>query len=79
MISFIIRKLISFLSIFFKNNKINSKKDKKILNEIRYLLVSNKTDFSLLKETHKVFNKKIYELLKNNNLKNFLRVNFVVI
>ena len=77
MISFIIRKLISFLSIFFKNNKINSKKDKKILNEIRYLLVSNKTDFSLLKETHKVFNKKIYELLKNNNLKNFLRENFI--
>ena len=77
MISGIIRKLTSLLSIFFKNKEIDLKKDNKILNEIKYLLKSKKLNLKSLKKTHKVFNLKMFNLLKSNNLKNFLRKGFV--
>ena len=77
MISSIIRKLTSLLSIFFKNQEIDLKKDNKILNEIKYLLKSKKPNLKSLKKTHKVFNLKMFNLLKSNNLKNFLRKGFI--
>ena len=77
MISNLIRKLTSLLSIFFKNNHINSRKDYKILHEIKILLKNHNINYSNLKKTHKIFNQKSYLLLKKNNLKNFLRNGFI--
>ncbi len=77
MISNLIRKLLSFLSIFFLNNDIDSKKNNKILKEINFLLRSNRYNQKSLKETHKVFNIKVYNLLRSTDLKNFLRKNFI--
>ena len=77
MLSNFARFLLSLLSIWYLNNKISSKKDKiiklKILNKIGNIKINNKN----LKNTHLKFNKKIKFLLKSNNLKNFLRKNFI--
>ena len=77
MISDIIRKFTSLLSILFKNQKINFQKDNEILNEIKSLIKSNKINSRTLRKTHKIFNEKIYDLLRSNNLKNFLRKSFI--
>lgn len=78
MIPDLIRKLTTFLSIFYSNDKIDNKKDLKILNEIKKILYSNKINFTSLKKTHKIFNNQIYNLfLEKKDLKNFLRENFI--
>ena len=76
MISNLIRKLLSTLSIFFRNTKVNKKKDNIILDEIKYLIRFNKKN-SNLENIHKIFNDKMYKLLSTNKLENFLRENFI--
>ena len=76
-ISLIFRTLASFLSFWHSNKTISKKKDlnirKKILQKIDNIKIKNKS----LKQTHKKFNKEISSLLKSENLKNFLRKNFI--
>ncbi len=71
------RTLLSLLSIWHTNDDISHKKDlyirKKIQKKIKNIKFNNKN----LKKTHKEFNKKILNLLLSNDLKNFLRKNFI--
>ena len=73
----ILRKLLTFLSSWYPNKDISKKKDdqirKVILKKINKIKI-NKKD---LKKTHLEFNQKIFELLKNTNIKNFLRESFI--
>jgi len=71
------RKFATFLSIFFINKKINLSRDYKIFKKINIKIKENKIDNKNLRKTHQIFNNRLYQLLKNNNLKNFLRVNFI--
>ena len=77
MISNFIRKLISLLSFFYINKKINKKQNNKILKEIRYKLEEKKTNNPLLKKTHIIFNKNLKLLLIGNQINNFLREGFI--
>ena len=77
MINNFIRKFITLPSIFFKNKKIDLKKDQKILNEIKGLIKSYKLNYSTLKKTHKIFNDELFILFKKKNIRNFLRENFI--
>lgn len=81
MISFILRKIISFLSFYYTNSKIiNSKKNKKIKKIIFNQLQNiNKTQAKSknLNKTHINFNSKMLELLKSNHLEGFLRKDFI--
>ena len=75
MISFILRKIISFLSFYYANSKIiNLKKNKKIKKTIFNQLQNiNKTQTKNknLKKTHISFNSKMLDLLKSNHLDEF--------
>ena len=73
----IIRKLLSFLSFWHQNKIISPKKDKKIRNYISKKIKLSKTVKINLKKTHQEFNSEILQLISNNDLKNFLRENFV--
>lgn len=77
MISNILRKLSSFLSFYYFNQKVSCEKDLKIrkiiLNKIKKINL-NKIN---LKKTHLEFNNQILNLLQSENLKNFLRENFI--
>ena len=81
MISFIFRKIISFLSFYYTNSKIiNLKKNKKIkktifnqLQNINKIQTKNKN----LKKTHISFNSKMLDLLKSNHLESFLKKDFI--
>ena len=78
MISDILRKLISTLSFFYKNNlTLVKKKDKIILNTIKKKLTKLSHKNKNLKKTHDIFNKKIINFLKEEKLTNFLRNNFI--
>ena len=77
MISNFIRKLISLLSFFYINKKINKKQNNKILKEIRYKLEEKKTNNPSLKKTHIIFNKNLKLLLIGNQINNFLREGFI--
>ncbi len=76
-ISLIFRTLASFLSFWHLNKAISEKKDlnirKNILQKMNNIKIKNKS----LKKTHQKFNKEISNLLKSENLKNFLRKNFI--
>ncbi len=72
-----LRKFATFLSIFFFNKNINISKDYEICNEIKAKITNNKINNKDLKKTHQIFNNKVFQLLKSNNLKNFLRENFI--
>ena len=76
-ISLIFRTLASFLSFWHFNKAISEKKDlnirKNILQKMNNIKIKNKS----LKKTHQKFNKEISNLLKSENLKNFLRKNFI--
>ena len=76
-ISDILRKLLTLLSFWYPNRNISKKKDKQIrkivLKEIDKININKKN----LKKTHLEFNQKIFELLKNKNIKNFLRESFI--
>ena len=77
MINNFVRKFITFPSLFFINKKIDLRKDKKILNEIKDLIKSYKLNYSNLKKTHKIFNDELLILFKKKNIRNFLRENFI--
>ena len=77
MISFILRKLATFLSIFFKNKPINEVKNKKIIKKINKLLNESKVTNSNLKKTHIKFNFQLFKLLKEKKIRNFLRESFI--
>ena len=78
MISDIIRKLNSYLSFWCKKNKpVSANKDLLIKRYIKNNIESNKIIKNNLKETHNIFNKKLYLLLQKNNIKNFLRESFI--
>ena len=73
----LLRIFAGYLSAWYPNNEISTKKDVElreyILNEINKKKFINKN----LQKTHKIFNDKIISLLKEKNLKNFLRKNFI--
>ena len=73
----IIRKLLSFLSFWYQNKIISPKKDEKIRSYISKKIKLSKTLKKNLKKTHQEFNEEILQLILNNNLKNFLRKNFI--
>ena len=77
MISNILRKILSYLSIWYPNKKISSKKDIKLRDFISKKLIKTNVNKKNLKKTHKEFNDKIRILLKSKNIKNFLRYNFI--
>jgi len=78
MITNIIRKLNSFLSFWCKENKpINLAKDILIKKYIKKKILKNKIVKKNLKETHSIFNNKLYLLLQKNDIKNFLRESFI--
>lgn len=78
MIENIIRKLNTNLSFWCKKNKkINTNKDLIIRKYIQNNLLTNQIIKKNLKETHNLFNTKLYLLLKKKNIKNFLRVGFI--
>ena len=78
MISDIIRKLNSYLSFWTKNNKItNQNKDRLIKKYIQKNIFQNKINKKNLKQTHNIFNKRLYLLLKKKDIKNFLREGFI--
>ncbi|MDB9735899.1 hypothetical protein OAA93_04770 [Candidatus Pelagibacter ubique] len=78
MIENIIRKLNANLSFWCKKNKkINNNKDLIIRKYIQNNLLTNQIIKKNLKETHNLFNTKLYLLLKKENIKNFLRESFI--
>ena len=78
MISDYLRKLNSYLSFWCNNNKkINVTKDSLIKNFIKKNLKNKKIDKKNLKKTHNIFNKKMFFLLQDNNMSNFLREGFI--
>jgi len=78
MISNFIRKILSLLSFWSLNDLSSIKtKDKKILKIIEKKLNNISFSKKYLQNTHNLFNKKIFNLLKNGKLTNFLRKNFI--
>ena len=78
MVSDFLRKILSFLS-FWHPNDLNSikNKDKNIIRTIQKKLNNIHFNKKNLKNTHNLFNKKIFELLKKGDITNFLRKNFI--
>ena len=72
-----IRYLIGCLSAWYPNKKISYEKDSIIRGEILKKIKDINVNKKNLKKTHIVFNQKITYLLKNSNLKNFLREGFI--
>ena len=77
MISDLIRTLLSFLSSWYPNSNISKEKDGYLRYEILKRIDKIKVNNQNLQKTHKNFNKKILKLLKDKELKNFLRKNFI--
>ena len=73
----LIRFLLSFLSVLHVNKKISEKKDYLIRKNLKNKLDKLKIRPKNLKKTHKKFNKQLYQLLKKDNIKNFLRESFI--
>lgn len=76
-ISNILRKLLASLSFYYKNKKISSKKDNKIRNEISFKITQKKFSDKNLNKTHLEFNSHLLSILKNYQIKKFLRINFI--
>ena len=78
MLNSIIRKLLESLSFFYLNNmeqvEIN---DREIYNQIKKKIKSEYIESKNLKLTHKIFNKQIFKIINQKNLKNFLRYSFI--
>ena len=78
MISDILRKLNSYLSFWCKKNKlVNKRNDVFIKKNIRKHIKKNIIIKKNLKETHNIFNKKLYLLLNKGDISNFLRKSFI--
>ena len=76
MISFILRRLATYLSFYLLTKPDLSKNDK-ILNKIYKRMSKTKIKSLNLKDTHIKFNSEIYRLLKTKKIKNFLRESFI--
>tara|TARA_Y100001960_G_scaffold328468_1_gene417305 strand:- start:1006 stop:1932 length:927 start_codon:yes stop_codon:yes gene_type:complete len=73
---FILRKISSLLSVFFKNDLSRIIiKDKKIINYIKKKLEKKKN--INLKKTHIYFNDQLYDIIDKGDLKSFLRYSFI--
>ena len=77
MISFILRRLATYLSFLFINKPSDLSKNDKILNKIYKRMSKTKIESLNLKDTHIKFNSEIYRLLKTKKIKNFLRESFI--
>ena len=77
MLNDIFRTLMSFLSVFYFNKGISNSKDIYISDFIKKKIKTFKINKNNLKKTHIEFNKEILNLVKNGDLKNFLRKNFI--
>ncbi len=78
MISNIVRKLLSYLSFFYKNDlRSTKKKNRFILNQINNKLKKLSFNKKNLKQTHNKFNKQILKLLTKNDLTSFLKYGFI--
>jgi len=78
MVSDFLRKILSFLSFWYPNDLNSIKnKDKNIIRTIQKKLNNIHFNKKNLKNTHNLFNKKIFELLKKGDTTNFLRKNFI--
>ena len=73
----LIRFLLSFLSVLYVNKKISKKKDYSIRENLKNKLSKLKINSRNLKETHKKFNKQLYQLLKKDDIRDFLRESFI--
>ena len=73
----ILRFFAGSLTSWYPNKKVSVNKDAKIrkfiLNKIKKIKINNNN----LQKTHKIFNQKIVHLLQDNDLRNFLRKNFI--
>ncbi len=78
MLSNLLRKILSLLSFWSPNNLIPIKnRDNKILKLIERKLAIAHLNKRYLKNTHNIFNKKILNILKKEEITNFLRKNFI--
>jgi len=78
MLSNLLRKILSLLSFWSQNNLISIKnRDNKILKLIERKLAIAHLNKRYLKNTHNIFNKKILNILKKEEITNFLRINFI--
>ena len=77
MISFILRRLATYLSFLFINKPSDLSTNDKILNKIYKRMSKTKIKSLNLKDTHIKFNSEIYRLLKTKKIKNFLRESFI--
>ena len=73
----IARSSLSLLSSWYPNEKISEKKNIYLLKKITRKIKKIKINHHDLQKTHIKFNLKILKLLKDRNLKNFLRINFI--
>ena len=71
MISFILRRLATYLSFLFINKPSDLSKNDKILNKIYKRMSKTKIKSLNLKDTHIKFNSEIYRLLKTKKIKTF--------
>ena len=76
-ISNVLRFFAGCLSAWYPNNKISFNKDIKLRKYILDKIKKNRENNNNLQKTHKIFNQKIINLLHDNNLRNFLRKNFI--
>ena len=74
--SFILRKLSAFLSIFYINRMGNIYKSERKIHKLIKKEIFRKNNKNL-KATHVDFNFELYELIKNGSLYNFLRKSFI--
>ena len=73
----LLRMMASLLSSWYPNDQISRSNDLKIRKFILKKIKNTKLNNSNLKKTHIEFNRKILNLLKSKNIKNFLRINFI--
>ena len=73
----ILRTFSGYLSAWYPNKEVSGLKDTIIRREINKILKDSKIIKKNLKRTHTNFNNQIYNLLKQKDIKNFLRKNFI--
>ncbi len=77
MINAILRKWATYLSFFFTNKPLNTKKNEIIVKKIYSKIINYRPQRSNLKKTHIKFNLEVMELLKEKKIQNFLREGFI--
>ena len=72
-----LRKLLTLLSCWYPNKKVLEIKDFKLRKELEIKLKKFSITKKNLKKTHQKFNKQIFDLLRDKNIKDFLRYSFI--